>query len=263
MKSFDAVSAIAINTFRETVRDRIIYAFILFAFAITIMSILLGTLSVGQDVRILEDLGMAAISLIGGIIALFAGINLVFKEMERRTIYLIFTKPVSGWQFILGKYLGLSFCVLLILVAMGGFLTILVAMSHPPHPQTLVFNITESLALVYLELLLVIALATFFSTFASPVMSAIFTLSLWLIGHLSESLKALGQISSSPAFLQFSAVVYAVLPDLAALTKIRATLMYGHQPPAELLTCITCYVLAYVLLLLVLAAWVSERREFF
>jgi Cu-processing system permease protein len=116
--------------------------------------------------------------------------------------------------------------------------------------------------LVYLELLLVIALATFFSTFSSPVMSVLFTLSLWLIGHFGDSLRQLGKISQNPAFAQFSNFVYFLLPDLASLTRARSLIMYGRNPGAEVIAFITCYVFAYVVLLLVLASVVTDRREF-
>ena len=266
MKQLDAVTAIAINTFRETVRERIIYAFMLFAFAITIAAIMLGTLSIGQDIRILEDIGLAAISLIGGAIAVFAGTNLVYKELERKTVYIIFTKPVTGWQFIAGKYIGLSLCILIIVAAMGGFLAITawlstltpIGMNLAHHLQLVLMPI----ALVYLELLFVIAAATFFSTFASPMMSVVFTLSLWLIGHFGDSLRSLGQMSQNPAFAKLSDTVYLILPDLASLTKTRSALMYGQGAPVELIAFISCYVFGYVMLLLVLASVMTDRREF-
>jgi Cu-processing system permease protein len=110
-RALNAVYALALNTLRETVRDKILYSFVLFAFLISCMSMLLGSLSVGQDARILQDVGLAAISFVGGIIALFAGTNLVYKELDKRTIYIIFTKPLRGWHFILGKFLGLSACI--------------------------------------------------------------------------------------------------------------------------------------------------------
>jgi Cu-processing system permease protein len=266
LRSLDSVTAIGLNTFRESVRDKILYAFMLFACVISFMSVLLGSLSVGQDVKILEDFGLAAISCISGIIAVFAGTNLVYKELEKRTVYLIFTKPITGWQFIVGKYLGLATCVFLVVLAMGLFLSGLVWFVSPEHPLWQLPGILElmmpAVMLVYLELLLVIALATFFSTFSSPVMSVLFTLSLWLIGHFGDSLRQLGKISQNPAFAQFSNFVYFLLPDLASLTRARSLIMYGRNPGAEVIAFITCYVFAYVVLLLVLASVVTDRREF-
>lgn len=264
--ALSSITAIGLNTFRETVRDKLMYAFMLFAFVISLLSVLIGSLSVGQDIKILEDIGLAAISCISGIIAVFAGTNLVYKELEKRTVYLIFTKPISGWQFIAGKYLGLAACVFIVVAAMGLFLSGLVWMARPEHALTnlaSVFGIVmPAVMLVYLELLLVIALATFFSTFSSPVMSVLFTLALWLIGHFGDSLKQLGQLSQNAVFAQFSNFVYFLLPDLAGLTRARSLLMYGQSPGSEVITFITCYVFAYVVLLLVLASAVTDRREF-
>ncbi len=264
--AFASITAIGLNTFRETMRDKIMYAFMLFAFLISLMAVLLGSLSVGQDLKIIEDIGLAAISLISGIIAVFAGTNLVYKELEKRTVYLIFTKPITGWQFIAGKYLGLATSVLYVVVLMGLFLSGLVWALRPEHAlsnlSAILGLIMPAVGLVYLELLLVLALATFFSTFSSPIMSVLFTLSLWLIGHFGDSLKQLGQMSQNPAFAQFSNFVYFLLPDLAGLTRARSLLMYGRGPGTEVIAFITCYVFAYVVLLLVLASAVTDRREF-
>lgn len=266
MKQIDAVKAIALNTFRETVRDRILYALIFFALVVTVLGIILGSLSVGQDIRILKDIGLATISLIGGIIAVFAGTNLVYKELERRTIYIIFTKPVSGWQFVLGKYIGLCLCVFVMVAAMGAFLTLIITISTGNYALPVVAHqiveVGQELSLIYLELLFVTALATFFSTFSTPVMSVLFTLSIWLAGHLGKSLLELGKLSQNQLLEQFLTVVFYCLPDFAGLTQIRGHLLYGINPGLEVMLYLVTYVLAYVLMLLVIAAIVTERKEF-
>lgn len=263
MSKLDPVVAIGVNTFRETVRDRVLYVFYIFACLVTVLGLLLGSLSVGQNLRVIEDLGLSAIAIIGGIIAVFTGTNLVYKELEHRTIYLIFTKPVSSWQFILGKYVGLSACVFVMLLAMGLFLAGLLFMVDPNHSLHLLLpRILSSLSLVYLELLFITACATFFSTFASPIMSVVFTLSIWLIGHFTESLRELGRLSVNPTVATISEFAYWLLPDLAGLTRVRAQIMYGRQPAWELELFLVCYVLACVILLLVCATIVNEKREF-
>ncbi len=252
--------AIARNTFRETVRDRVLYAFVVFAFLLTLAGILLGSISVGQDLRILEDLGLATIAFIGGVIGIFVGTSLVHKEIERRTIYLIVTKPLNRWQFVTGKYIGLALCLLAVSVAMGAFLLAVVALLNPYH----IVNplMVEALALIYLELLFVIAVATFFSTFATPLMSVVFTLAVWFIGHFGQSLRELGRLSDNPTVSRFFDFLYWLMPDLASITKIRGDLMYGRQPELELLFFLCAYVLAYIVLLLSLATVITERREF-
>jgi ABC-type transport system involved in multi-copper enzyme maturation permease subunit len=256
------VFAIALNTFRETVRDRVLYAFFVFACSITVLGILLGSLSVGQDIRIIEDIGLTVIAIIGGIISVFAGTNLVYKELERRTIYVIFTKPVSSWQFIAGKYLGLVSCIFVVVLAMGLFLLALIWMVDPSHQTQRVPLMAASLGLVFLELLFVLALATFFSTFSNPIMSVIFTLSLWFIGHLGGSLLDLSRMSTNSAIQQLLSSLYWCLPDLAQLTRIRSVLMYGKEPTQEIIIYMLAYVFAFVFFLLGLASIVNDRREF-
>jgi ABC-type transport system involved in multi-copper enzyme maturation permease subunit len=261
MNAFLSVWAIAINTFRETVRDRVLYAFVLFAIILTLAGILLGSLSVEQNVRVLEDIGMFTISTIGGVIAIFVGTNLVYKELDKRTIYLIFTKPIARWQFILGKFLGLSLCILIVTALMGAFL-IGVSLMQGEKVSHLGLML-QSMGLLYLELLLVIALACFFSTFATPLMSVIFTLALWLCGHLGQSLLTLSNMSSSPGVKPLFKGIYYLLPDLAKLTEIRFELLSKaqHFEPMTLTVIIT-YVLAYIVLLLSIATLITERREF-
>lgn len=261
MRSLNIVGAIALNTFRETVRDRVLYAIVVFALLATVAGLILGTLSVQQDVRILEDVGLFAITIFGGIIAIFVGTNLVFKEIDRRTIFLLFTKPISRWHFIAGKFLGLCLCLAVVSFAMGAFLAGLVALQTNVG-MGLIANLFMSLALMYVELVLVVALAIFFSTFATPLMSMIFTLGLWLCGHLSQSLLALGKMSDSAGVSQMTTLLYYILPDLGGLTRIRGEILDSHALPVSLVVNIVAYILAYAVLLLALATAITERREF-
>lgn len=259
MRYLQPLLAIAQNTFRETIRDRVLYVLIVFAFLLTLGASLIGSLSVGQELRILEDIGLFTISLIGGIIAIFVGTTLVYKEMERRSIFIIFTKPISRWQFVSGKFIGLVLCVFLVTAAMGFFLALTVWLLTPDHQVSpLLF---ESLALIFLELCFVTGLATFFSTFATPVMSVIFTTCAWFIAHLSSSLKDLSQVSTSGLFNQLGHFLYWLLPDLSKLTQIRADLMYGHQPEPELLFYLIAYISAYIMLLLCCSTIITEGKE--
>ncbi len=263
MQKVKATFAIALNTFRESVRDRVLYAFFIFACSITMLGIVLGSLSIGQEIRIIEDLGLSVIAIIGGIITVFTGTNLVYKELDRRTIYVIFSKPVTSWQFILGKYLGLALCIILVTAAMGLFLAALVWMVEPNHQIQLHLPwLAGALSLVLAELLFVLAIATFFSTFSTPIMSVIFTLSIWFIGHLGSSLLELSNMSQNQIAKTLLSSIYWVLPDLAGLTRIRLELTYMEPPSPEILSYLVSYIAAYVVLLLGLAALVNERREF-
>ncbi len=265
---FSGLGAIALNTFRETVRDRILYAFVLFAFLFTLAGIILGSLSIGQNERILQDMGLAVISMIGGIIAIFLGTNLVYKEIDRRTIYLILTKPIARWQFVLGKYLGLSFCIFVVTGLMGIFLVGLLAV-FGAEVKALVL-VAQAIGLIYLELLFVIAVATFFSTFATPLMSVLFTLAIWLIGHMSQALLELSKLSQAntsdaaciPSCTKLGQVMYWIVPDLAKLTQVRYELISLRPVDCEILFYLITYILAYIIFLLLLSTLVTEQREF-
>jgi Cu-processing system permease protein len=258
------VMAVTLNTLRETVRDRVLYAFVLFALVVTLAGVLLGSLSVYQDERILEDLGLFTISTIGGIIAIFVGTNLVYKELDRRTIYLIFTKPISRWQFIWGKFLGLSLCILIVTMLMGVFLMGTVLVTSPAADRlSIVPVILQALGLIYLELLLVIALATFFSTFSTPLMSVLFTLGLWLAGHMSQALLALSRLAHDAGVKTLFQYIYYLIPDLATLTQMRSSLMSPpNQLPMDSFLLVAAYIVGYIMLLLSFATVITEQREF-
>ncbi|MBX9687670.1 MAG: ABC transporter permease [Candidatus Obscuribacterales bacterium] len=257
------IGAIAANTFRETVRDRVLYAILIFAALATLAGVVFGSLSADQDVRVLEDLGLFTITTFGGVIAIFLGTNLVFKEIDRRTIFLIVTKPINRWEFVTGKFFGLALCVFVTNFAMGLFFQLVIWF------QTGNFNsalpMLGSLSLIYLELLLVIAIATFFSTFATPLMSMIFTCGLWLVGHLSfsfELLAALARKNDSIATEKLALFLQYVMPDLAKLTTVRGDMMDARYPSADLLGYVIAYILAYLVILLSLSTIIAERREF-
>jgi len=259
IRSLVAVKAIALNTFKETVRDRVLYAIIIFALLATLAGLIFGSLSVDQDVRVLEDLGLFTITIFGGIISIFVGTNLVFKEIDRRTIFLIATKPINRWEFIAGKFFGLALCILVTNFAMGFFLIGISALQTGSLNH--LFSLLIALVFIYVELLLVIALATFFSTFATPLMSMVFTLSLWISGHLSNSLLSLGKLSTQASVQLMTKAVYYTLPDLASLTFMRSELV-DKVPPFSAFAAIVAYVLAYCVLLLTLASMIAERKEF-
>lgn len=260
MSYLSVIGTIALNTFRETVRDRILYAIVLFAFLATLSGSIFGTLSIEQDARILLDLGLFTITVFGAVISVFIGANLVFKEIDRKTIYLIFTKPISRGQFVIGKFLGLALCIFIITFAMGLFLygvtCLQVGFLGPLTP------LLCALSLVYLEMLLLIAMATCFSTFATPLMSTLFTMGLWLCGHLSSSLLGLGQLSQSQVVKSLSQIVYFVLPDLAGLTVIRSEMIDARFASSAAILTIVAYVFSYSILLLSFATIIATRREF-
>ena len=180
---------VARNTFRETVRDKILYNLVFFALLLIGASVLLGELTIGEQSRIVNDVGLAAINLVGVIMAIFVGIGLVSKEIERRTIYTILARPITRTQFVLGKYCGLVFIGGLNIAIMFTMFLSTIWLSG----NSIFSSLFQAVELMWVEVLLVTALAMFFSTFSTPTLSAIMTLGIYVIGHLTGDLKAIAE----------------------------------------------------------------------
>jgi ABC-type transport system involved in multi-copper enzyme maturation permease subunit len=248
---------VAHNTFRETVRDKILYNLVFFALLLIGLSLLLGTLTIGEQSKIVSDVGLAAINLVGVIIAIFVGIGLVSKEIERRTIYTILARPITRTQFILGKYGGLG-CVMVvnlaIMVAM--FLMALLLSGSPVHG-----SLFQAIQLILVETLLVTAMAMFFSTFSSPTLSAIMTIGFYLIGHLTTDLKGIAEKSKNPVSEMVMSGLYYVCPNLEWL-NIKGQAAHGVMVSGGYQLAATAYGLIYASVLLFGACRIFARRDF-
>jgi ABC-type transport system involved in multi-copper enzyme maturation permease subunit len=251
------VLAIALNTFRETVRDKILYTLLVFAFAMIGAAAILVRLSVHAEMRIVQDLGLAALSLIGVLMAVFVGITLVYKEVDRRTIYTIIAKPIHRSQFILGKYLGLLATLLVNLAAMTAGLLLLVYALGGYWAWLLV----PAVWLIYVELAVVTALAVFFSAFSTPVLSATFTLSLFLIGRLSGDLVAFFANAPSAAVRGLAQGLYYLLPNLRTF-DLMGHVVLGQAPDPRWLAGATTYGMLYTVFVLAATMLIFQRRDF-
>ena len=252
--------AIARNTFREAVRDRVLYNLILFVLLLIAGAIFLGELSAGEDAKIIVDLGLSAMLLFGVFIAIFVGVGLVYKEIERRTLYAILSKPVGRGQFLLGKYLGLCLTLLVNVLIMGlGVSLALVYVRRGWDP--LVFKIWPAIFLIYIELMIVTAVALLFSTFSSPALSALLTFFVFVIGHFSADLKTLGNSAGSATARWFFRSLYYGLPNLSNYSMITAA-AHGYVPEARVMTVSVAYAFVYIVVLLAAAALVFSRRNF-
>jgi len=248
---------VAHNTFRETVRDKILYNLVFFALLLIGLSVLLGTLTIGEQAKIVNDVGLAAINLVGVIIAIFVGIGLVSKEIERRTIYTILARPITRTQFLLGKYGGLG-CVMVVnlaIMVIMFFLTIVLT-GNPVHG-----SLFQAIQLILVETLLVTAMAMFFSTFSSPTLSAIMTIGFYLIGHLTTDLKGIAEKSQSSVSEVIMSGLYYVCPNLEWL-NIKGQAARGVMVGGEYQLAATAYGLIYASLLLFGACRIFERRDF-
>jgi ABC-type transport system involved in multi-copper enzyme maturation permease subunit len=265
-----AASWVALSVFRESVRDRVPYNLVLFAVLLIASSFLLGQLTAGQDVKIIKDLGLAATAVFGLFIAIFIGIGLVSKEVERRSIYSLLSKPVSRSQFIAGKYAGLvltlaaNVAVMAVaLYAVLGYLTwteaelFKSAWDAPgTDPRLLI-----ALFLIFVELMLVTAVALFFSTFSTPLLSAALTFGVYVAGHFNAELRNFDQVVSSRPAAWLARALYHLLPDLSAL-DVKIQVVHGLPIGAAYVLWTTGYALAYITALLLAATFIFARRDF-
>lgn len=250
------VLGLALNTFRETIRDRILYAILVFALLMIASTLFLGSLTIGQDLKILLDVGLAAIEVFGVAIAIFVGTSLLHKELDKRTVFVVLTKPVSRWKFLIGKFLGLSATLGILLVLMGGAFLALVLWKTGSLPTSLV----AAIGMIGLQLGVLVAVSLFFSTFTSPVLSMILTFCLYLIGHNSENLHVLAQ-KAGPAPRMLADALYYALPNLSTFDVKNAVVYGATVAPGQWLWAIA-YGGLYTAALLAAAGGIFERREF-
>jgi ABC-type transport system involved in multi-copper enzyme maturation permease subunit len=265
-----AIRCVATAVFRESVRDRVFYNLVLFAVLLIGASILIGQLTAGQDVKIIKDLGLAATSLFGLFIAIFVGINLVSKEVDRRSIYPLLAKPVRRWEFIFGKFAGLMLTLFVNIAVMtialyavlfylsrGVPLNVQQAWDSPALDPALL----KAIALIYLDLAVVTALALFFSSYSSPMLSAVFTLGLYLVGQFNADLKRFDEIVSSPVAAAIGKACYYVLPDFSKF-DVKLAVVHGIPVSAGYVASTTAYAAIYIAALLLGAVVIFSRRDF-
>ena len=254
------ISAIARNAFREAVRDRVLYNLVLFVLLLTGASVFIGELSGGQERKVIVDLGLSAMLLFGVFIAIFVGVGLVYKEIERRTIYAVFSKPVGRGEFLVGKYLGLCLTLLVNVVVMGvGVSLALLYVSHGWDP--LIPKIWPAVLLIYMELMLLTATALLFSSFSSPALSALLTFMVFIIGHFSADLKNLAaSLGGSGARWLFTGLYY-LLPNLSNYSFITPA-AHGRAPSPGFVFATALYAFVYITVILAGATLVFSRRNF-
>jgi Cu-processing system permease protein len=254
------IVTVALGAFRESVRERVLYNLVVFAFLMVGAAIMMGSISVGVERLILVNLGLTAISIFGLLIAIFIGIGLVSKEIDRRTIYSILSKPVTRAEFILGKYAGLLLTLLVNTSIMtAGFYFALATQKGGLELRDLA--ILAAIYFILLELAIVVGIAVFFSCISTPILSAIFTLSFFVIGNFSGDIRGFGRESSSPVVEKITSLLYYVLPNFSNYNVIDQV-AHRARTPIWLITANTCYALLYIAVLLSGTIMIFEKREF-
>ena len=251
-----AVLAIARNTFKEAVRDRVLYLFLVFALLVIGVSRFLSLLTVGDEAKIVKDLGLSAISIFGLMTAVFVGVSLVFKEIEKRTVLTLLANPVSRWQFVTGKYLGLLAVLGMNVLLMTAALFAILAFRGESF-----WGLLPAVFLVFVQLALVTAFAILFSTYTNPMLAAIGTAAVWVAGHLSWSFDLLRDRMHGAAGRALCDVLHVVVPNLDRL-DVKARAVHELPIPAGYVGVGAAYGLGYAALVVLLACLVFERREF-
>ncbi|MBN1550375.1 ABC transporter permease subunit [bacterium] len=247
---------IAVNTFRESIRNRVLLNILLFAVVIIVFSSVIGDWAMSAQIKIIKDLGLSAMSVFGLLIALFIGIRLMVQEFEQRTIYIIASKPIHRWNIVLGKFLGLALTIALNLVFMMIVLLLVILIMQ----GELDFSLSPAIVLIYIEILLIVGFSMLFSTVMSPQLAAITTLFIFITGHLSEFLREYVQVHPDRGFHWLLNAIYYVVPNLEKL-NIKMTVVENtwYSPHAFLFRLI--YGIAYISLVFMITAFVFNKKD--
>ena len=255
LRGLSRVAAVAANTFRETVRERILYNLVFFAILMTLSGLLLGDLSIREDDRIIKDIGLAAMDVFGTLIAIFLGVGLVSKEIERRSLYPLLAKPLSRAEFFLGKFCGLAFTLLvnISLMTIGVYMALLLARRALP------LSLLKAVYGIYLGLLLVVAVAMLFSSVTSAALAAVGTVGLVIAGRFSDVIRnAREVIPAAPRWLV--SFLYYLLPNFANF-DFKNRVAYGDPVPLSALGLVTLYALLYTSVVLGLGLASFRRKD--
>ncbi len=252
------IACIAANTFREAVRDRVLYNLIAFALLLTGAAVLVGQISIEIEKLVVINLGLTAVSLFGAVIAIFVGIGLVSKEIEKRTLYTVLSRPVRRWEFIVGKFFGLAGTLVVntVFMAIGVFLALLYVAHRWQKPDGWVL---VALYFIVLQFLIMTALALLFSSFSSPLMSAVFAFALFVIGSFAEDLRGFAAMAKGVTHWLASGAAY-LIPNLSALNVI-SSVAHGEAVAGRLILYNTLYALLYTAMALSGAVLIFQHRN--
>jgi len=256
MNPLARIQTIAMNTLREALRDKLMYAIFAVSVLMTFACVVISTLSYVEGTRIMQDLAFTTMRLFCVATAILIGINLLHREVDRRTIYTILSKPISRAEFLLGKYVGLVATTWLMLACMGTvFAGVSLAAGAPVHAGHV-----AATAMLGVEMVVIVGVAILFSSFTTPMLAALFTTGIYVVGHLTQNLYHLSAASADPGMQRLGIWLYRVLPDLE-LYNLSLQAVHGLPIPAGEIWLPVAYALGYASLLLVAASWLFERRD--
>lgn len=249
--------AIANNTVKEAIRDQILHSILFFAVILQLLSLAMKEVTIGDSEKVVRGVALGGISVVAAIIAIFLGVGLVYKEIERKTIYTLASKPVSRWVLLLGKYLGLWLTLLLEVSVLGLLYTVVIGLQQG-LPS---FDIYVSLGMLMMELSLLTAWCTLFSTFCAPTTAAAYSICIYIIGHFADDLYLFGSRSEDSMIKSILLGLYRILPNLE-IFNIRTEAIHGIAVPWSEVAYAGAYGLAYTSAVLLVAMTIFERRDF-
>jgi Cu-processing system permease protein len=207
--SMGRIWAIALNTFREAARIRVLYGILVLVIGANIFALVLGQMSFHEEARVARDVGLAGISLFGSLTAIFLGVFLLYTEVQRRTIHAIVSKPIERWEFVIGKYVGMA----LVLTVLVGLFALAMVIMLTVQGSGVTTAVLEAIVLAWIEVLTVAAVAIFFSSFSTPFLSGIFALAIWVIGRVTPEIKA--ATAAAAGWIRVtSRVALEIVPDI-------------------------------------------------
>jgi ABC-type transport system involved in multi-copper enzyme maturation permease subunit len=265
------IGLVAVHVFKESVRDRVLYAIGAFALLLVAASLVIGQITAGQDLKIIKDLGLATIELAGIVMTVFIGVGLVSREIERRSIYSLLAKPLPRWEFVVGKYIGLVLTIVVNVVAMTAALYVMLAWVGWTSPENVRLSwdapatdsrLLVAVLLIACELALLTALAVFFSTFSSSgLWSVVFTLGIFVTGLMSEDLRNFGAIVDAPRLASVVSAVGWIVPAFSAFSDRKDDFVHGVAVPAGYVLSTILYGVVYAVVTIGAATAIFSRRE--
>jgi len=261
---------IAINGFREAVRDKVMYSLVAFAVLLMGASYILGELTAGQDVKIIKDLGLSSIGIFGLFMAIFIGIGLVAKEVERRSVYALLAKPIRRADLVLGRYLGLVLTLVVNITVMT--IALYIVLGYLGSVQTESARLAQetplldpallvAIGLTLVQLMMVTAVAVFFSTFSTPILSAVLTFGVYVAGYFSADLRNFDQAVDSRAAQMLARGLYYVLPNFGPF-DVTEQVVHGIHVGWRYVGINVAYGVVYIAILLVMSVTIFSRRDF-
>lgn len=256
--------AIALNTFREAARIRVLYGIIVLVAGANLFALVLGQMASREEARVARDVGLAGISLFGSLTAIFLGVFLLYTEVQRRTIHAIVSKPIERWEFVLGKYVGMALVLTVLVVVFAVAMVAMLASQGVGVTDA----VAKAVVLAWFEVLVVAAIAIFFSSFSTPFMSGIFALAMWVIGRVTPDLENAAR-DAATWIRTLARIALQIVPDLHLFSVSGRTLDDGAAVSVHADFVSWAYVgmaslhgLGWIVGLLALAALLFHRRDF-